>query len=171
MKIMKKYMTLFVMSIIGISMLLTDTEIIHARTESIGLYDKKQDQQIRVEGVLNEYQKGSLNMEVSIDELGIANKVAQMIQNAIPSNFSRSIADEVFRVANNQYNVIVFTSNSAYKYNFNGIKFSCATIYNGNPYYIWVFEYGRFEKNMNKGNYAYRGWFRENERYVAFYRE
>ncbi|HDX9708035.1 TPA: hypothetical protein ROY17_005857 [Bacillus thuringiensis] len=121
--------------------------------------------------VLNENKMASLNMEVSIDELGIASKVAKVIQAANPLAFSRNVADEVFKVANGQYNVIVFTSNSAYKYNFNGIKFSSLINYNGIPYYIWLFEHGRFEMNNNKGNYAYRGWVRVKDPYIAFYRE
>ncbi|MED2764972.1 hypothetical protein P4283_23545, partial [Bacillus thuringiensis] len=113
--------------------------------------------------IKDENQSIALNMEVSVDKLGIASKVAKVIQNANQLSFSRSVADEVFKVANGQYNVIVFTSNSAYKYNFNGIKFSSLTNYNGVPYYIWVFEHGRFEVNHNKENYSYRGWFRVND--------
>ncbi|PGS65390.1 hypothetical protein COC69_29400 [Bacillus cereus] len=173
MKKIKSFKVLFITSVMGISTLLGGTMSNQVQAaELIELHSTKQIQQIQEKKSIQiENQSISLNMEVSVDELGIASKVAKVIQNANQLSFSRSVADEVFKVANGQYNVIVFTSNSAYKYNFNGIKFSSLTNYNGVSYYIWVFEHGRFEMNNNKGKYSYRGWVRVNAPYVAFYRE
>ncbi|MCR6850469.1 hypothetical protein [Bacillus sp. IBL03825] len=97
-------------------------------------------------------------------------KVINAQESLSNENSKLTLNIEVF-FAGNRYNVIIFTSNSDYKYNFNGIKFNGSTIFNSPQYSIWMFEHDRFENNNNKGSWSYRGWFRTNNQYIVFYHE
>lgn len=167
----KKFKAFSLASIIGISIFynLLPINVQADETSKSALKEYKREVNTH-EGSLYENRNVDLNIEVAIDELGIAQKIVKALKNTNISGFSRNFTDEIFSITGERYNVIIFTSDSGYKYKFNGIKFSGSANINGVSYSIWIFENGRFEKNNNNGNYAYRGWFRTNEQYIAFYR-
>lgn len=168
----KKIKTFSLASLIGVSIL---SNLVPINVQASGISGsslKQYNREINLqENPLNENYTVDLNIDIAIDELGIAQKIVKIIKNTQLPNFSRNLTDELFSIAGDSYNVIVFTSESGYKYKFNGIKFSGSTNINGVSYSIWIFENGRFEKNNNNGNYAYKGWFRTNDQYIAFYRQ
>lgn len=101
-------------------------------------------------------------MTVFTDTLGIAPKVNDVLQNTVFQNITRELTNSTFSIANNRYNVIMFTSHSNYEYQFLGEKFHATVNFRGNQYDLYVFESGKFYKdNPNPEKtwaWGYKGW-------------
>lgn len=80
--------------------------------------------------------------------------------------------ESTFYAAGGRYNVMVFNLSQNYEDRFNGVK-TFATANLGNVVYgIWVFESGTFKNNGDGGwdNWAFRGWFDRQNKFVTFHR-
>ncbi|MCQ6337985.1 MULTISPECIES: hypothetical protein [Bacillus cereus group] len=101
-------------------------------------------------------------MDVYTDTLGITSKVNEVLQNTVFQNITRELTDSTFSIANNRYNVIMFTSQSNYEYHFQGTKFQAKVNFRGNQYDLYVFENGKFYKDTPNSDtpwsWGYRGW-------------
>ncbi|MBG0969453.1 hypothetical protein [Bacillus sp. SRB3LM] len=115
------------------------------------------------------------NLTVSLDLLGISEKVNGLLQNTIFQNITREITNQTFAFAKNRYNVTVFTADSKFQHHFQGIKFHAKLNYNGTNYYVYVFETGTFntynQEETKPWAWAYKGWIRSNttESIIQFY--
>ena len=102
------------------------------------------------------------NLTVSSDTLGITQKMIHLLQKATFQNVTRELTDQTFSLANNQYNVMVFTANTRFHYQFQGIKFHANVSYLGTSYDIYVFEKGTFDTSnyveTKPWAWAYKGW-------------
>ncbi|MED2766038.1 hypothetical protein P4283_29385 [Bacillus thuringiensis] len=102
------------------------------------------------------------NMTVGSDLLGIAPQVNNVLQNTVFQNITRELTDATFSIANNRYNVVMFTSHSNYEYHFQGIKFHATVNFKGNQYNLYVFENGKFYKDTPISDkpwaWSYKGW-------------
>ncbi|APT48772.1 stress protein [Bacillus pumilus] len=115
----------------------------------------------------------SPNVNVNFDVLGIANAIVNAVNaNANRSGFVKSVMESTFYAAGGRYNVMVFNLSQNYEDRFNGVK-TFATANLGNVVYgIWVFESGTFKNNGDGGwdNWAFRGWFDRQDKFVTFHR-
>ncbi|MBG9617605.1 hypothetical protein [Bacillus cereus] len=106
------------------------------------------------------------NLIVSVDTLGIAEKMKGLLQNATFQNITREMTNQVFTFAKNRYNVMVFTSDSKFQPHFQGIKFHSKLHYNGTNYDVYVFESGSFnmynQEELKPWAWAYKGWTQSN---------
>ncbi|HDX9707078.1 TPA: hypothetical protein ROY17_004801 [Bacillus thuringiensis] len=102
------------------------------------------------------------NMTVISDSLGITQKMNYVLQNTVFQNITRELTDATFSIANNGYNVVMFTSHSNYEYHFQGIKFQATINFEGNQYDLYIFENGKFRKDNPRSDkpwaWAYKGW-------------
>ncbi|MGH1287828.1 hypothetical protein [Bacillus toyonensis] len=101
-------------------------------------------------------------MNVDTDTLGITSKVNDVLQNTVFQNITRELTDSTFSIANNRYNVIMFTSQFNDKSHFQGTKFHAKVNFRGSQYDLYVFENGKFyidNPNSDKPwSWGYRGW-------------
>lgn len=106
------------------------------------------------------------NLTVSSDTLGITQKMIQLLQKTTFQNVTRELTDQTFSLANNRYNVMVFTADSRFHYQFQGIKFHANVSYLGTSYDIYVFEKGAFDTShyveTKPWAWAYKGWIKSN---------
>lgn len=114
-----------------------------------------------------------VNFNVNLDVLGIANSIRDaVVQNANRSGFVKNMMESTFYSAGQKYNVMVFNLAQNYEDHFRGVKFYGSAVLNGVVYGIWVFEDGEFTNQGDGGwdNWAFRGWFDRDGKYVKFYR-
>ncbi|ANS52103.1 hypothetical protein BM86_34520 [Bacillus thuringiensis] len=106
------------------------------------------------------------NLTISSDMLGISGKINDILQRTTFQNLIRELADQTFSVANNRYNVMVFTADFQYRYHFEGIKFHATISYFGKTYHMYVFEKGTFNTynhvQTKPWAWAYKGWIQGN---------
>ncbi|QOS99841.1 stress protein [Brevibacterium sp. JNUCC-42] len=111
----------------------------------------------------------SANLNVTMDGIGIANKIRYAIDYyANRPGFVKNVMESTFHYAGQQYNVMVSNLNQGYVKQISGVKFYGSINYNGINYGIWVFEEGEFANQGN--NWAFRGWFDLDGGHVKFYR-
>ncbi|CUB44704.1 stress response protein YvgO [Bacillus velezensis] len=114
-----------------------------------------------------------VNFNVNLDVLGIANSIRDaVVQNANRPGFVKNMMESTFYSAGQKYNVMVFNLAQNYDDHFRGVKFYGSAVLNGVVYGIWVFEDGEFTNQGDGGwdNWAFRGWFDRDGKYVKFYR-
>ncbi|MGH1286437.1 hypothetical protein [Bacillus toyonensis] len=101
-------------------------------------------------------------MNVFMDTLQIKKQVNAVLQNTVFQNITRELTDSTFAIANNRYNVMMFTAHSNYQHSLQGRKFYARINFRGNEYDLYVFEKGEFYKDaliVNKPwSWAYKGW-------------
>lgn len=106
------------------------------------------------------------NLTVSVDTLGIAEKMNGLLQNTTFQNITREMTDQTFAFAKNRYNVMVFTADSKFQHHFQGIKFHAKLNYSGTNYDVYVFENGTFntynQEETKPWSWAYKGWLQSN---------
>lgn len=117
--------------------------------------------------------KAAPNTNVNFDVLGIANAIINAVNaNANRSGFVKGVMESTFYAAGGKYNVMVFNLSQNYKDQFKGVKTFATTTRDGVVYGIWVFESGTFT-NLGDGgwdNWAFRGWFDRQDKFVTFHR-
>ncbi|AOM14300.1 hypothetical protein [Bacillus thuringiensis] len=106
------------------------------------------------------------NLTVSVDTLGIAEKMNRLLQNNTFQNITREMTDQTFAFAKNRYNVMLFTSDSKFNHHFQDVKFHAKLHYNGINYDVYVFENGNFntynQEETKPWAWAYKGWIQSN---------
>ncbi|MED3038494.1 hypothetical protein CBR56_28500 [Bacillus thuringiensis] len=106
------------------------------------------------------------NLTVSIDTLGMAEKMTGLLQHTTFQNITREMTDQTFIFAKNRYNVMVFTSDSKFQHHFQGIKFHAKLNYYGTNYDVYAFENGTFntynQEETKPWAWAYKGWLQSN---------
>lgn len=101
-------------------------------------------------------------MTVFMDTLQIKEQVNTVLQNTVFQNITRELTDSTFAIANQRYNVMMFTAGSNYRHSLQGEKFYARINFRGNEYDLYVFEKGEFYKDTLIKNkpwaWAYKGW-------------
>ncbi|MFI8623808.1 stress protein [Bacillus altitudinis] len=115
----------------------------------------------------------SPNVNINFDALGIANAIVNAVNaNANRSGFVKGVMESTFYAAGARYNVMVFNLSQNYQDRLNGVKTFATVQYGKVVYGIWVFESGTFKNNGDGGwdNWAFRGWFDRQDKFVTFRR-
>jgi hypothetical protein len=106
-------------------------------------------------------------MTVFSDTLQIKKQVNAVLQNTVFQNITRELTDSTFNIANNRYNVMMFTAHSNYQHSLQGKKFYARINFRGNNYDLYVFEKGEFYRDAliitKPWSWAYRGWATESD--------
>ncbi|WP_143316099.1 stress protein [Clostridium sp. HBUAS56017] len=102
-----------------------------------------------------------INFNVSIDVLGIANRIASEISrnnfNGQRAAFCKNLMETAFYAAGGRYNVVVFDLSQNYNYRLSGVKMYAGYQFDGTTFGVWI-----FDRNQPRGSYfrndGRRGW-------------
>ncbi|GHA86631.1 stress protein [Streptomyces termitum] len=114
-------------------------------------------------------------VSVSMDQLGVAGKVADAVRGVKTSDRGKFVQEAVkaaFDAAGGRHNVMLFNLSQNYDDRFQGTRVY-ANVKWGNIYYgLWIFESGTFANGGDGGwiNWGMMGWFDRNGGAVTFHR-
>ncbi|MEU8775789.1 stress protein [Streptomyces sp. NPDC048606] len=114
-------------------------------------------------------------VSVSMDQLGVAGKVADAVRGVKTSDrgkFVEQAVEAAFNAAGGRHNVMLFNLSQNYDDRFQGTRVY-ANVKWGNVHYgLWIFESGTFNNGGDGGwiNWGMMGWFDRNGGDVKFHR-